>query len=184
MRPRETEFFLLPEDEQAILDAILRDIPGAVVIDSRWESANRPRVRDRIADAGPIVGIWNRAARSMLAGRVRTNGRVETPYSDYVVEWQRSRPAVAGVLERGRWFTTITAADVPEMAEFVRSVWGILNRMTTNRLRRASAADPQTPERGFRVGPAAYRAARQGALALAADALRLAPEDGHQWPPA
>ncbi|WP_238005272.1 hypothetical protein KZZ52_17180 [Dactylosporangium sp. AC04546] len=184
MRPRETEFFLLPEDEQAILDAILRDIPGAAVIDSRWESVNTPLVRDRIADAGPIVGIWNRAARPMLAGCVRTNGRVETPYSDYVIEWQRSRPAAAGVLERGRWFTSMTVVDVPEMAEFVRSIWRILNRMTTNRLRCASAADPQTPERRFRVGPAVYRAARQGRLVLAADAMRLAPEDGHHWPPA
>ncbi len=56
MRPRETELLLLPEDEQAILDAILRDIPGAVVIDSQWESVNRPPIRGRIADAGPIVG--------------------------------------------------------------------------------------------------------------------------------
>ena len=78
----------------------------------------------------------------------------------------------------------MTVTDAPEMAEFVRSVWGILNRMTTNRLRRASAADPQTPERGFRVGPAAYRAARQGGLVLAANALRLAPADGYDWPSA
>lgn len=142
MRPRETDFFLLPEDEQAILDAILRDIPGAVVIDFRWESVSRPLVRDRIADAGPIVGIWNRAARSILAGRIRTNGRVETPYSDYVVEWQRSRSAAAGVLDLGRWFTSMTVADVPEMAEFVSSLWRILNRMTTNRLRRRTRRHP------------------------------------------
>lgn len=184
MRPRQTAIFLLPEDEQAILDAILRDIAGAVVIDSQWESVNTPPVRDRIADAGRIIGIWNRAARPMLSGHVRTNGRVETPYSDYVVEWQRSRPAAAGVLERGRWFTSPTVSDVPEMTDFVRAVWRVLNRITTNRLRRASAIDPQTPERRFRIGPAAYLAAKQGRLVLAADALRLAPEDGHDWPPA
>src|SRR5688572_6609345 len=96
---------------QAILDTILRDIPGAVVIDSQWESVNTPPVRDRIADAGWNIGIWNRAARSMLSGRVRTNGRVETPYSDYIIAWQRSLTA-AGVLEHGRWFTSLTVSDV------------------------------------------------------------------------
>jgi hypothetical protein len=184
MRPRETGIFLMPEDEQAIVDAILRDVPGAVVIDSQWESANTPPVCHRMDDAGRTVGIWNRAARPMLSGRVRTNGRVETPHSDYIIEWQRSRLAVAGLLERGRWFTSLTVSDVPEMADFVRAVWRILNRMTTNRLRRASAVDPQTPERRFRIGPAAYLAGKQGQLVLAADALRLAPEDGHDWPPA
>lgn len=184
MRPRETEFFHLPEDEQAILDAIRRDVPDAVIIDSQWESVNAPPVLGRIADAGRIIGIWNRAACPILTGRVRTNGRVETPDSDYVVEWQRSRPAAAGVLERGRWFTSRTVSDVPEMTDFVRAVWRVLNRMTTNRLRRASAVDPQTPERRFRVGQAAYLAAKQRQLVLAADALRLAPEDGPDWPPA
>jgi hypothetical protein len=183
MRPRVTELFLLPEDEQAIHDAILRDVPGAVVIDSLWGSVNTPPVRDRIADAGWRIGIWNRAARPMLSGRVRTDGRVETPYSDYIVEWQRSL-AGAGVLEQGRWFTSLTVSDVAERADFVRAVWRVLNRMTTNRLRRASAPDPQTPERSFRVGPAAFLAAQQGRLVLAADALRLAPEDGHRWAPA
>lgn len=96
MRPRKTELFLLPEDEQAVLDAVLRDNPDAVVIDARWESVNRPPIRHRIADAGPIVRIWNRAARSTLAGSVRTNGRVETPYSDHIVEWQRRRSSTAG----------------------------------------------------------------------------------------
>jgi hypothetical protein len=182
MRPRATEFFLLPEDEQAILDTILREIPRAVVIDSRWESVNRPPIRDRIADAGPILGIWNRSARSRQAGSVRTDGRVENPYSDYIVERPRSQSSTAGVLERGRWFTSLTVAGAPEMAAFVGALWRLLNRMTTNRLRRASAVDPHTPERRFRVGPAAYRAARHRQLVLTADALRLTPEDGHDWP--
>jgi hypothetical protein len=107
---------------------------------------------------------------------------VETPHSDYIVEWQRSLEVRPGLLHRGRWATTLTVADMPEMVDFVRGIWRILFKMSTNRLRRVSAPDPHTPERRFRAGAAAFRRAREDRLVFVADALRLAPEDGFRWP--
>jgi hypothetical protein len=42
--------------------------------------------------------------------------------------------------------------------------------------------ESDAPERRFRVGALAFQQAAAGQLELAADALRLAPEIGFEWP--
>jgi hypothetical protein len=183
-RPRATELFLLPSDEEEILAEIRNALPGAALIDHEWQSASSPPLRDRVADCAAFVGLWNRAAHPWISGSARSNGRVETPQSDYIVEWQRSIERLPGILTRGRWITTLTVSDAPEMTEFVRVAWRILFRMTTDRLRCLSCSDPLTPERRFRVGKDAFQVSKTGKLALAADAMRLAPElDADPWAP-
>jgi hypothetical protein len=86
-----------------------------------------------------------------------------------------------GVLSHGHWATSLTVADAQEMSDFVAAMWKILFAMTTNRMRRSSAPDPNTPERRFRVGEAAFRGADDGRLRLMADSLQLAPEAGYVW---
>ena len=180
---RVSELFMLPSDEERIVAAVRGKVPDvALVDDSPWENVNVPPVRANISDCGRTVGLWNRAARPRLVGRTRSNGRIELPYSDYVVLWDRSRELSPGVLGDGRWATSLTVTDVPEMSEFVNAIWKILFAMTTNRMRRASAVNPNTPERGFRVAADAFRQAREGRLTLMADALRVAPEAGYIWP--
>jgi hypothetical protein len=61
------------------------------------------------------------------------------------------------------------------MGEFVSTIWKVLMAATTNRMRRASAADPTTPECGFRVGAEAFQEAVSGRLRVMADGLELAP---------
>jgi hypothetical protein len=149
-------------------------VPDAALVDGEWDAANQPRFRDSVTDCGPTVGLWNRAARRWIPGSVRSNGRVVLPQSDYIVEWQRSIESPPGTLARGRWITTLTISDAPEMAEFLRVTWRILSKLTTNRLRCVSCPDPRTPERRFRAGATAIRRAQAGELALVADSLRLA----------
>ncbi|GIJ47093.1 hypothetical protein Val02_39790 [Virgisporangium aliadipatigenens] len=183
MKPRAVEIFLLPADEVQVFDSIRRKFPNATLVDDRqWESVGKPPLSDDITECGRTVGLWHRSARPRLLGRSRADGRIELPDSDYVVQWQRSVEVAPAVLEHGRWATSMTYFDDPEMVDFVAEIWKILFALTTNRMRRSSAADPNTPDRAFRVGEKAFTQSQTGRLTLAADALRLAPEVGYEWP--
>jgi hypothetical protein len=181
-KARVTELFMLPSDENAVVEAIRGKVPGAALVnDMPWENPNVPPVCEQIPPSSRTIGIWNQVARPRLVGRSRSNGRIELPDSDYVVIWRRSLERTPGVLSHGHWATSLTVVDAQEMSDFVAAIWKILFAMTTNRMRRSSAPDPNTPERRFRVGETAFREADEGRLRLMADSLQLAPEAGYVW---
>jgi hypothetical protein len=181
-RERATELFLLPEDEAALTEAIRREFPEVAFLDeSRWVDPVTPPVRGSVLECGSIAGFWNRELYPVLQGRRRANGRVDGPEAE-VVQWLRSLVRSPGVLHHGRWAYSVPATADPRMLDFVDQVWRILLSQTTNRMRRASAEHPNAPERRFRVGALAFQQAAEGQLELAADALRLAPEIGFEWP--
>jgi hypothetical protein len=182
VRERATDLFLLPEDENALAEAIRRDFPEVAFLDeSHWVDPSKPPVRAGVLQCGWVAGFWNQDIYPTIRGRRRANGRVDGPEAE-VVQWLRSLVRSPGILSHGRWAYALPAGADPRMAAFVDRVWRILLAQTTNRMRRVSAADPNAPERRFRVGAQAFRQAAEGRLVLAADALRLAPESGFRWP--
>lgn len=181
-RERDVQLLLLPEDELALTEAILREFPQVAFVDEvKWADPEIPPVRGSILECGRIAGIWNRGVYPQIRGRRRANGRVDGPEQE-TVQWVRSQVRNPGVLHSGRWAYSLPESAEPAMVEFVDRIWRILFKVTTNRMRRASAHDPNTPERGFRVGVNAFLQSSDGDLVLAANALRLAPEVGYKWP--
>lgn len=182
IRERDVQLFLLPEDELAIAAAILREYPDVAFLDeTQWVDPEIPPSRGSIIECGRIAGIWNRSVYPKIRGRRRVNGRVDGPEQE-IVQWVRSRLGSPDVLHSGRWAYSFPEAVDPAMVAFVDRIWRILFKATTNRMRRASAVDPNTPERGYRVGASAFMHSAAGDLVLAANALRLAPEVGYVWP--
>ncbi|GAA2559985.1 hypothetical protein GCM10010435_34070 [Winogradskya consettensis] len=140
-----------------------------------------PTVRESILDCGRISGIWYQGAYPKIRGRRRDNGAIDGPERE-IVQWLRSQVRSPGVLHSGRWAYSQDEFTDPAMVKFVDRIWRILSKVTTNRMRRASANDPHSPEHGFRVGSSAFEQSAAGDLELAANALRLAPEVGYVWP--
>jgi hypothetical protein len=183
-KERDVEFLLLPDDELALASKLQREFPGVVFLDeTQWTDPETPPVRASILDCGRIATIWNRDIYPVIRGRRRSNGRVDGPEYE-TVQWLRSLLREPNVLEAGRWAYSLPVSARPEMFAFVDRIWRILLSETTNRMRRASATNPHTPERRIRVGAQAFRHSAEGTVELAADALRLAPEVGFVWPPA
>jgi hypothetical protein len=181
-RMKEVGVLLLPDDEQEVVRAVLREFPQVVFLDERrWEDPDVPPVRASVVDCGRIAGIWNREIYPRIRGHRRASGTVDGPEAE-VVQWLRSLERSPGTLHHGRWAYSIPASADPAMLGFVDRIWRILFKLTTNRMRRASARNPNAAERDFRVGAEAFRRAADGSLTLAADALRLAPEEGFVWP--
>jgi hypothetical protein len=175
---RDVDVLLLPADEHEVEQAILAEFPQVVFLDeTRWTDPDVPPARPGILDCGRAAAIWNRAVHPRIQGRRRANGRVDGPAAGVTVQWLRSLERTPGVLHHGRWAYERPAVPDDAMVAFVDRIWRILYAHTTNRMRRASARDPNTPERGFRVGREAARRAADGTLVLAADALRLLPEE-------
>lgn len=180
-KERDAQLLLLPEDEIELSHAIQREFPGVVFLDeTKWVDPETPPVRASILECGRIAGMWNREVYPTIHGHRRENGRVDGPELE-VVQWVRSLVREPGVLHSGRWAYSLPESAAPAMFTFVDRIWRILFSKTTNRMRRASAVNPNAPERGFRVGALAFQQAQGGKLELAANALRLAPEVGYVW---
>lgn len=180
-RERDAQILLLPEDEIELEGAIKREFPGVQFIDEKgWVDPNIPPTKKTILECGRIAGIWNSEVYPAIRGRRRENGRIDGPELE-IVQWVRSAVRESGVLHSGRWAYSLPEPPNPAMLVFVERIWRILFSMTTNRMRRSSAMDQNSPERGFRVGSLAFRRAQEGKLVLASNALRLAPEIGYVW---
>lgn len=178
---KKVELLLLPEDEVDLAAAIRAQFPRVLFVDNRrWSRLDVPPAYDSIADCGRIAAIWNRAISPTLPAVVRDNGVIDGPQTGPVVQWLRSYVDEDAILQAGRWAASNDPASDGPMIEFVKEIWKILTKKTTNKLRRAGAiGGPVTPsvsERQFRVGRRALDAVAQGKLILASNRMRLIPE--------
>jgi hypothetical protein len=177
---KRTEVLLLPSDEALIEDALRETYPQVCFIDQNaWENVEVPPVRRSIRDCGWNAAIWNPGVAPVVRGTERPNGVVDGPQVGPVIQWLRNRRRDER-LEAGSWAASVDSGRDPEMEDFAKGAWRILQKHTSNRLvsggsfSRATAIGP--PVRSFRVGPAAMSAAREGNLELASNQARLLPE--------
>ena len=165
---------LLPEDEVALQAEITAEHPDVRVLDSGpWADAGTPPVLGSITEVRFTGYLWPAALYPELPVEVRGNGAVWGAETGKVVQWSRCRLA-DGTLAAGSLGVVIE----PGMEEFVRSVWRILFRLTSNDLvrhHRPTGEHVRMPT--FRIGPHALAEARAGRLRLMSSALVLHPAD-------
>ncbi|MEU0882779.1 hypothetical protein ABZ345_29575 [Lentzea sp. NPDC005914] len=176
-RSKQSPVFLLQEDEIALQAALVEAHPHVRILDDSgpWPVASTtPPVRASVVDAGSIAGVWPADLVPEFPVEVRSNGTVWGAGTGRgsAVQWLRSRVKSDGVLSSGRLATML----VPETEDFVKSVFRILFRLTTNDLvreDRSTGSPVRMP--AYRVGPHALSEARAGRLALTDSALVLHP---------
>src|SRR5690242_10138444 len=176
---KRTELLLLPDDEKRIEIAVKRIYPNVRFIDQlQWLDPAVPPARDSILECSEVAVIWNPDIVRELRGSKRVNGRIDGPQVGPVIQWLRSRLA-QGRLEAGSWAASNDPKVEAEMVAFVKEVWKVMHRETSNKLTsggsfgRKIVAGP--PVRTFRVGPAALQAAARGDFELASNMSRLLP---------
>lgn len=177
-RTRQSPVLLLPEDELALQAAIVAAHPTVRILDESgpWPDASTPPVRASVLEAGSIAGIWPVDLVPALPTEVRSNGTVwgTGTGTGSAIQWLRSRVKSDGVLSAGR---LATALD-PATEDFVKSVFRILFKLTSNELVRRAAANSPVRMPAYRVGPHALSEARAGRLMLVDSALVLHPSAG------
>lgn len=163
---------LLPEDEVAVQAAITAAHPDVRILDSGpWQDADTPPVLGSITEVRTFAYLWPTGLHPVLPTHVRSNGVVWGSQTGMVVQWNRGR-LQDGTLNAG----SFGVAFEPDLEDFVKSVWRILFRLTTNDLVRhhkPTGEHVRMPK--FRIGVHALAEARAGRLTLMADALVLHP---------
>ncbi|WP_434447753.1 hypothetical protein [Lentzea sp. E54] len=171
-RKKLSPVLLLPEDEVALQAAITAAHPDVRILDSGpWADADTPPVLGSVLEARSIAYVWPTSLHPVLPVEVRSNGAVWGVETGKALQWRRGR-VVDGTLSAG----TLGVVVEPELEEFVRSVWRILSRLTSNdlvRYHRPTGEHVRTPT--YRVGPHALAEARAGRLRLMDAALVLHP---------
>ncbi|MEV6738549.1 hypothetical protein AB0N14_17115 [Streptomyces sp. NPDC051104] len=178
---RQIQLLLLPEDEDRVLRAIQSKHPGVKLLAYvPWVDRGAPPVRESVDECGTIATIWNPALHPRLPVDIGSDGAIVGPGIGPVVQWVRSLEKTPGILESGRWAAGFDKERDPEMANFVGSLWRVLNRFTTNRMVRTRGAGLNAaavaPERRFRVGEMAAERALEGSLTLRSGAMYMRPE--------
>jgi hypothetical protein len=163
---------LLPEDEVALQAAIADAHPDVRVLDSgAWQDADTPPVLGSITEVRSFAYLWPTGLHPVLPTHVRSNGAVWGSQTGKVVQWDRSRLR-EGTLEAGALGVVIE----PGLEDFVKSVWRILFRLTTNNLvRHHKPTGEHVRMPTYRIGPHALGEARAGRLTLMDYALVLHP---------
>jgi hypothetical protein len=180
-RQRQSEIFLLPEDEIELYEEIRRNFPNVKLVDnSDWLFADIPPVRESPSRCSRYAALWNTEIYPSLPVSQGEDGRIRGPQVGPVVQWLRSGLDNNRILQAGRWAATYSLDENPEMAKFVDRIWKILNSSTTNKLVGAGPIDRPpvraSPIRSFRIGYRALEDAKAGAIQLASGRLRLLPE--------
>lgn len=178
-RSKQSPVFLLPEDEIALQAAIVAKHPHVRILDDSgpWPDANTPPVRASVTETGTIAGIWPSDLSPDFPTEVRSNGTVwgTGTGTGPAIQWLRSRVKSEGVLSAGRLATMLD----PGTEAFVRSVFRILFRVTSNDLvRHHKPTGEHVRMPSYRIGPHAMEEARAGRLTLMDAALVLHPP----WP--
>lgn len=174
-RTKQSPVLLLPEDELALQAAIVAAHPAARILDESgpWPDASTPPVRASVLETGSIAGIWPSDLVAELPTEVRSNGTFwgTGTGTGPAIQWLRSRVKSDGVLSAGR---LATALD-PATEDFVKSVFRILFKLTSNELLRHQPTGEFARMPAYRVGPHALVEAREGRLTLTDRALVLYP---------
>jgi len=178
---KRSELLLLPGDELELADAIQMQFPSVRFLDNRgWRSIDSYPSHGSIMDCSRTAAVWNPDISPILPVSVRENGIIDGPQTGPVVQWLRSFIDHDGNLQAGRWAASSDSEDGGEMITFAQSIWRLLMRQTTNKLRRGGSlslpAQPNVAEKQFRVGRRALEAALNGEIVLASSQMRLLPE--------
>jgi len=178
---KHSELLLLPEDELELAGAIQALFPAVRFVDNRrWEAVDSPPSHSSILECSRTAAIWNPDIFPKLPTSVRENGVIDGPQAGPVVQWLRSFIDHNGNLQAGRWAASNDAETEGEMVAFAQSIWKLLMKQTTNKLRRGGSLgfppQPNIAERQFRVGRRALQAALNGEIVLASNQMRLLPE--------
>lgn len=163
VKKKASSVLLTPEDEVALQGLITVAHPDVRIINSGpWQDADTPPVLESITDARFIGFIWPTSLRPTLTTEVRSDGTVWGVHTYEAVQWELTR-LKDGTLDAG----SFSAVIEPDMEAFVRSVWRILFRFTTNDLVRLHQPTGEyVREPTYRVGPHALSEARAGRLTL------------------
>jgi len=178
---KRSELLLLPGDESELAGAIQMQFPSVRFIDNRgWESIDSYPSHESILECSRTAAIWSPDISPVLPVSVRENGAIDGPQTGPVVQWLRSFIDHDGNLQAGRWAASGDPEKDGEMIAFAQSIWKLLMRQTTNKLRRGGSLgfppQPNVAERQFRVGRRALEAALSGEIVLASNQMRLLPE--------
>ncbi|MFJ8062123.1 hypothetical protein [Streptomyces sp. NPDC096142] len=177
---RQVALLLLPQDEQAVVEAIIERYPAVKFLESRpWEAESVPPIVGSINSSGSSLAIWNSKIHPTLPVDIRPNGNIMGPQIGPVVQWLRSREIPSGSLNAGRWAATVGNGQSPEMSDFIKGIWDVLMKLTRNELERLKKGsyneDSVVSESRFRIGPMALERAMCGELKLVSGGMILRP---------
>lgn len=173
--------FLLPEDEASVATAIAGRFPETKIVDGvLWPSADPP-IRKTISDCEHRdVLLWPSAIFPRLPVRQTHHTYFEGPLSGVVVRWTRNRLSNDG-LEVGAFSVGLDEDAPKEMQVFVKGVWNVLFKETSNTLvRNGDIRLPEPSAKGkpdgrYRVGKVALTEALAKGLVFVDEVLRLTP---------
>ncbi|MEV6243242.1 hypothetical protein [Lentzea sp. NPDC051838] len=161
---------LLPEDETAILSAIVAAWPSAQLIDAhapwRAQTTNRPPVCSSVLEVERTAFLWDPEIHPRLPAPRFTGYAARSPQAGRVVVWKRSLRA-DGVLASGLISVVVWDDMDPRMVAFISAVWREFVAHTSNYLVRwLEGTGQEQVSPGYRVGHHALAAARDGGLCL------------------